>query len=300
MAIELSVLLREDLDSSEVTAGGFELKPYNAAASKTFGVPYEITGTHSHQKLWDVIRNWWGRTPDEFVTADPVHDSRRPSVPKEWKPYEESWGIENQVYIQRKAIDATLVETSGSIDAIATTSIENKGSEHQEGQEAELSYSEDVEDTHYHETTVGTSLTLGYEITVGGEFAGAKAETKRSVEFSVSASHTRGSSKSVTKGRTVRMKAQVDAEPHSIYPVSIMLGRGKLKVAIKCEYSLRGYAHALYVQKPYARGQYESPPMDINGVLDAMGLPRTITETEIIDVGFVTNGRISIGQRTLA
>jgi len=297
MAIELSVLLREDLDASEIEAGGFELQPYNAAVSKAFGVPYEITGKHSHQKLWDVIRNWWGRTPDEFVTADPVHDSRRPSVPKEWKPYEDGWGLENQVYVQRKAIGATLIETSGSTDAIATTSIENKGSKHQEGQETELSYSEDVEDTHYRETTVGSSLTLGYEITVGGEFAGAKAESKRSVEFTVEASHTKGASKSITKGKVVRLKAQVDAEPHSIYPVSIMLGRGKLKVAVECEYSLRGFARALYVQKPYARGQYESPPMDINGVLDAMGLPRTFCDTEIIDVGFVTSGRISIGER---
>ena len=296
MAIELSVQLRDDLDASEVTAGGFELRPYNAGVSKTFGVPYEITGKHSHQQLWDVIRNWWGRAPDEFVTADPVHDSRRPSKPKEWNPYEESWGIENQVYVQRKAIGSTLVETSGSIDAIATTSIENRGDRHQEGQEAELSYHEDVEDTHYHETTIGSSLTLGYEVTVGGEFAGAKAESKRSVEFSISASHTRGSSKSLTEGRAIRMKAQVDAQPKSIYPVSIMLGRGKLKVAIECEYSLRGYARALYIQKPYARGQFESPPMDINGILDAMGLRKTIRETEVLDIGFVTSGRISIGQ----
>lgn len=296
MPISLSLQLRDDLDSSEVDVSGFNLKAFDDQSAGVFGIPRQIVGKGSDSALWNAIKNWWGRPPDEFVTSDPVKGSHAHNVPKSWTPYADSWGEENQVRVEQKAVGVHLIETTGSVDSIVTANIRNYNDKVMPGQEAELSYNEEVEDTRYNENTAGMSLTNGMEVTVGGEFAGFKGEAKRTVEFTVEASHTRGHSKAVTKGRAIRLKAEVDAEPNSIYPVSVLVGRGSLKVKVDYEYRLMGTWRALYIQKPF-RGKLTCPASDINGLLEVLGKPQVIYGSEVIDVGFVTNGDISIGKR---
>lgn len=296
MAIALSLQLRDDLDSSEVNVSGFDLRVINDNDAKLFGIPRQVVGNHSQGDIWRAIHDKFGRVPDEFVTSDPVKDSHAHNVPSEWTPYADSWGEENQVRIEQKAVGVHLLETSGSVDSVVSTNVRNYNDEPQSGQEAELTYTEEVEDTRYNESTVGTSLTNSLEVTVGGEFAGFKAEAKRTIEFTLSASHTRGESKTTTKGKSVRLKGEVNAEPHSIYPVSVVAGRGSLKVKIEYEYRLLGEYRALYIQRSY-NGSLTSPPAEINELLEYLDKPSIIHGSEVLDVGFVTSGDISVGHR---
>jgi len=293
MPIGISLQLRDDLDNSEVDASGFNLTVIDDDHAHLFGIPRQVVGRGYNKELWDCIRNWWGRPPDEFVTADPVPGAK---IRDGWTPYKDLLDESLMVRVQQKAVGCRLLETTGSVDAIVSANVRNYNDKIQPGQEAELNYSEDVSDTRYCENSLGLSLMNGFKITAGGEYAGFKAEGERYVEFTVSTSTTSGKSTTVTKGRSVRLKANVDAEPRSIYPVSVMAGQGTLKLQIDYEYSLTGHFLAIYEQRKF-RGKLHAPPSNINELLDALGKPRVVRGNEILDVGFVTSGDISIGKR---
>ena len=294
--IKLSIHLNDDLDSSRVSASGFELIPLNDGVAKAFGIPRQIVGRGYDDKLWSVIKNWWGRVPDEFVTSDPVIGSSA-NVPKKWTPYADSWGLENQVMVERKAVGVTIIETTGSVDSVATSRVRNMSDTLQQGQEIELTYAEELEDSRYSEKNWSMSLTNGIEVSVSGEYAGFGAEATRSIEFTVETGGTKGKSHTVSHERSMRMKANVDAEPKTMYPVSVVAGKGSLKVKIDYEYRLRGKWRALYHQKPY-NGQMAAPLSDVVELLRALKKPLVIKASEVLDIGFVTDGEISIGEGT--
>ena len=299
MGIRIGLHLREDLDSSEVRADGFESFPLTDETAKIFGIPRQVVSGHydegRHGQLWSVINNWWGRFPNEFVTSDPVVGSGARNVPDQWTPYADAWGEENQVIVERKAVGATIIETTGSVDAITTGNVRNNDRQEQPGQEIELNYTEEVEDSRSSEKNWHVGVTLGYEVTVGGEYAGFSAEAKRSVEFSFDTGGSKTTSHTVTKGRSVRLKANVDAAPRTIYPVSVMAGQGSLRVKVDYEYRLRGQWRALYTKKAY-NGSLAAPLSDIGALLEALHKPTMIADSETLDVGFVTDGQIDIGE----
>lgn len=296
MGIRIGLHLNDDLDSSHVEASGFESFPLTDETAKVFGIPRQVVGRASHDDLWHkVINPMFGRYPDEFITSDPVVGSAAKGVPHEWTPYADAWGEENQVIVERKAVGATIIETTGSVDAVATATIRNRDNQEQPGQEATLEYSEDVEDSRTSEKNWHTDLTLGYEITVGGEYAGFKAEAKRSIEFSFGVGGSSSKTKTTTKGRTVSLKASVNAAPRTYYPVSIQAGKGTLVVKVDYEYRLRGYWRALYIQKAY-NGSLTSPPATIEELMERLGLPTMIADSETMDIGFITDGSIDLGK----
>ena len=294
MAIRLSVLLRNDLASSEVSASGFELVPLTDEAAAAFGIPRQIVGRGYDDQLWGVIKNWWGRVPDEFVTSDPIVGSMA-SVPHRWTPYKDSWGEDKQVRVERKAVGCRLVESYGSVDAMVSTEIENRDTAQQDGQEAELLYEESVSDSRYSESSWSLSLSNGMEVEVGGEFAGFEAGAKRTIELTVEYGETSGHSRTVETSRGIRLKAQVNAAPKTVYPVSVQAGKGALKVAVDYEYRLMGYWRALYIQRAY-NGQLAAPLSDVGELLRALGKPEMVRGSDILSVGFVTDGKISIGE----
>jgi len=67
-------------------------------------------------------------------------------------------------------------------------------------------------------------------------------------------------------------------------------------VQVDYEYRLLGNWRALYTKRPY-KGQLAAPFSDINELLDALERPRVIKGHEVLDIGFVTSGDISIGKR---
>ena len=300
MAIGISVQLKDDLDTSIVHADGFNLEVLDDDHAEMFGIPRQIVGGQyneaRHGQLWGAIHQKWGRFPNEFVTGDPVRNSRAHQVPAEWTPYKDAWGEKNQVRVQQKAVGCRLIATTGTVDSIISTKVRNYNDEVQPGQEALLAYTEEFEVSRHKENSFGFETKFGYEVTVGGEYAGFKAEAKYSVEFTASTSHTEGKSTTTSKGKHVELKASVTAEPHSIYPVSVLLGKGSLTLQIDYVYELIGQWRALYTKKAY-NGQLAAPLADINKLLDALGKPRIVKGHEIIEVGFVTNGDISIGTR---
>ena len=79
-------------------------------------------------------------------------------------------------------------------------------------------------------------------------------------------------------------------------PVSVAFGRGRCEVLLEVEYRLMGAARALYLQRPYSKGHFESPPMDIVELLRALGKPEMVTAEETLDFGFVGTGTISVGK----
>ena len=298
MAIGISVQLRDELDSSEVSVDGFNLEPFDNDHAEIFGIPRQVvSGGYNearHGKLWGCINNWWGRFPNEFVMRDPVLSSGARNVPAEWTPYADAWGADNQVLVEMKAVGCQLIETTGGVDAIVTTKVRNYGDTVQPGQEVSLDYNEEFQFVKSKSTEIGVSTTVGYAVEIDGSFVGIPAKATYSVEVTASAAHTTGESKTTIKGRSVSLKANVDTQPHSQYPVSVTLGKGSLKVKVDYEYRLKGKWRALYTKKAY-NGQLGSPLADVNELLDALNLPRVIKDSEILDVGFVTNGDINIG-----
>ena len=298
MAIGISVQLRDDLDKSEVSVSGFNLEPFDNDHAEIFGIPRQVVSGHyneaRHGKLWGCINNWWGRFPNEFVMRDPVLGSGARNVPGEWTPYADAWGADKQVLVEAKAVGCQLIETTGGVDSIVAGKVRNYGDKPQPGQEFSLDYNEEFQFTKDKSTELGISTTLGYAVEVGGEYGGFSAKATYSVEVTASAAHTTGESKTNIMGRSVNLKANVDTEPHSLYPVSVSLGKGSLKVKVDYEYRLKGQWRALYTKKAY-NGQLGSPLADVNELLDALNLPQVIKDSEILDVGFVTNGDINIG-----
>ncbi len=292
MGIRLGLHLQEDLDASHVEASGFELFPLTDEVAKRFDIPRQVVGRGYDDPIWGFINRKFGRPPDEFVTSDPVPGSQ---IRDGWTPYKDSWGEENQVMVERKAVGATIIETTGSVDALTTGNVRNNDRQEQPGQEVELNYTESVEDSRTSEKNWSAGITLGYEVTVGGEYAGFSAETKRSVEFSFQAGGSSSHSHTVTKGRSVRLKANIDAAPRTIYPVSVQAGKGSLRVKVDYEYRLRGWWRAIYAQKAY-NGSLTAPPADIVELLEGLGKPTMIEDSETLDVGFVTDGQINIGE----
>ena len=298
MPIGISVLLKDDLESSQVSVDGFKLEPFDNDHAEIFGIPRQVvSGGYNearHGKLWGCINNWWGRFPNEFVMRDPVLSSGARNVPAEWTPYADAWGADNQVLVEQKAVGCQLIETTGGVDSFLAGKVRNYGDTVQPGQEFSLDYNEEFQFTKEKSTELGLSTTVGYAVEVGGEYGGFSATATYSVEVTASASRTTGESKTNIEGKSVTLKANVDAEPHSLYPVSVSFGKGSLKVKVDYEYRLKGMWRALYTKKAY-NGQLGSPLADVNELLDALNLPRVIKDSEILDVGFVTNGDINIG-----
>ena len=293
--IRLSVHLRDDLDSSQVKASGFEVFPLTDNVAKVFGIPRQVVGKSYHDGIWGLARKKWGRPPDEFVTSDPVRSSQVKGGGSSWNVYSE-WDIEeHQVMVERRAVRATVISSTGNVDSIVTGSVRNASKSMQPGQEIELNYNEEVEDSRFTERSWAMSLTNGIEVSVGGEYAGFSAGSTRSIEFTVEQGGSKGKSRTVTKGRGVRLKANVDAEPETVYPVSVVAGKGSLRVKIDYEYRLRGSWMVFYVQKSY-HGRLAPPLADITELLEHLNKPLIIRDSEVIDVGFVTDGEISIGE----
>ena len=294
--ISLSVLLREDLESSEVSASGFELVSLTDKAAKAFGLPgRQIVGKGKNWDVWDYIHAQLGRMPDEWITGDPVIGSSANNAPHRWNVYKD-WDIaEHQVRVERKAVGCNLISVSGSIDAIDSTSVSNDNDHVQPGQGISMSYSESVEDGRSSENHWSMSLTNGMEITVGGEYAGMKAEAKRSIEFTVEAGGSKTTSHVRTVGKTIERHGNVDAQPFTEYPVSLTQGRGSLKVKVDYEYRLVGNFLAFFIQKAY-QGKLASPLMDINHMLKSLNKPLVVRDSEILTPGFVTHGSIYIGK----
>lgn len=295
MAIKLEVHLRDNLEESEVRASGFELMVVNDEAMELFGLPRQVVGRGSHPTLWPQINNWWGRYPDEFVTSDPVIGSHAHRVPNEWTPYHDAWGEANQVRIEKKAVGARLIESTGSTDAINSTSIMNHDNAEQPDQSASLTYRREVTDERYTENAWSWSLMNGLEVEVGGEYAGFNASATRKIEFTVGNERTSGKAHTDLEGRELSLTASVNAAPRTQYPVSIQMGQGALRIEVDYEYRLMGQWRALYIQKAY-NGSLTSPPASINELLEAEGLPQVVRDSEVMNIGFVTHGAISIGE----
>ncbi len=295
MAIRLEVHLRDNLDESEVRASGFEVMVVNDEAMELFGLPRQVVGRDSHPSLWPQINNWWGRYPDEFVTSDPVIGSSAHKVPHEWTPYHDAWGEANQVRLEKRAVGARLISSTGSTDAINTTSIMNHDTQEQPDQSASLTYRREVTDERHTENTWSWSLMNGLEIEVGGEYAGFNASATRKIEFTVGNERTSGQAHTDLEGRELSLTASVNAAPKTEYPVSIQMGQGSLRVEVDYEYRLMGQWRALYIQRSY-NGSLSSPAAGINELLEAEGLPQVVRDSEAMDIGFVTHGAISIGE----
>lgn len=297
--INLAVLLRRDLNDSQVTASGFELLPLNDPVARRFGIERQVvSGQYNearHGNLWACINNWWGRYPNEFVTGDPVVGSGAHRVPNQWTPYADSWGLEKQVRVERKVVGCRLLEASGSVDAVAADVYQN-WSEDPQNYDVALAYQEAVTDQRYSSKHWSASLTNSLEVSVGGEYAGFKAEAKRSISLTIEGGGEKGRSHSEETSKGVTRTVRVKARPLSEYPVSISAGRGSLRVAIDYEYRLQGCARALYTRKAL-NGQLSSPDMEINELLKALNLPTVLTDQEELSVGFFTHGSSAVGHR---
>ena len=295
--INLSIHLKDNLDSSNVTVSGFEILPLNDHVAKVFGIPRQVVGDGHHQEIWKIINKWWGRIPDEFITSDPVLNSSFDSAPRNWTPYADSWGEENQVRVEKKAVGVTLVDSIGSVENLVSKNIKNLSKCKKVEQEIELTYFAPLKYSRYSKNSWAMSLNNGIEININGEYAGFSVEAKNIIEFIVENENNsdRRSSHLFSKEIPVTLKASVNTDLETIYPVSLIAAKGSLRVKIDYEYKLTGNWRAIYIQKSY-KGSLASPLSDIEKLLKKLNRPLVIRDSEILEVDFVTDGKINIGE----
>lgn len=295
MGLRLALELKDNLKDSKVVASGFELLPISDEAARAFGLPRQFVGKGSDDRVQNALHKITGRVSDEFYLCDPVIGSSVKNVPNPWHLFKDSGREASQVLLERRAVGARLISTTGQTDVAATTSVSNSGDVDQPEQEQSLTYSEEVTDERSSETSWAFSLTNSLEVKVGGEYAGFSAEATRSISFTVEHSKTTGRSHSVTKGHAITLTAKAKNPAHTKTPISITLGKGNLVVEVDYEYRLHGKCLAAYIQKSY-NGSLTAPDIEINHLLEVMGLPTVVKDKETLTMGFVTDGQINIGQ----
>lgn len=292
MGIRLGVHLRDNLEDSKVTASGFELVPPNDKICRKFGFQRSVVGRGYDNKLWGAINRIWGRVPDEFSCCDPHKGSSASGVENLWR----DWGIEDkQTRVERRAVGCELIETSGGTDSIIAAEVENLDDEDGESQEVSFTFQRDITDTRTSEHHWSLSLTNSLEVEVSGKVDGIGASAKRGISLTIEGGGSRSKAVANSKTRAVTLLARVRPKARFTYPISVSFGEGTLKVRIDYEYRMVGGWVALYIQKSY-NGKLASPIFSTEHLLKEAGLPTVIKASEIVDVGFCTDGKISVGK----
>ncbi|XP_022828433.1 spherulin-2A-like [Spodoptera litura] len=148
---------------------------------------------------------------------------------------------------------------------------------------------QEIQETVSNTWSVGGELTVGQEIEYSVNFAAGSAGGKTSLSYAASWGNDTTKEKSATLGSSTGV--EVELEPGQAVVASLTATQGTLDLEVEYEARLEGVVFANYRNK-YRDHYFWAFP--VSSVQLAGGLPRTVSSTEKISIGFYTSARVDI------
>ena len=296
MGVRVSARLGKTKAESSVSVSGFDLIRPNARMLREFGLPMQEYG--ADWPLWNACRDILGRYPDWFFATETPSGRPWNKSESDWQDYPGGFyrDIDGWLHylprVEKKAIRATITDIVSNPDVFATRSYSNP-SRHAAG-EFTVALSKEVGTENSlqtgHEWSTGISATLGIE--VGGDAQGYKVSASTTVSFGYAYSRqetaTSHSSHMVQDSLTARFHADAPADAEVI--ASLMASAGKIKLAVDYEYRPVGDGCFWFDQRPLnGKAQHRVPLRDL---VARLGRPDVLRDTEIMSLGFVSDGKV--------
>ena len=252
MGIQISLIMRDDLESSTVKVNGFDLLSMTDAIAQQFGIVTAEQG--AHWPLWDVARTKYGRYPDWFHACDGAGKVG-------WKEFERR--KLDGVRAQKKAVAARILGVQTTPAAQVSRRRKNDSAKHEAVYTVTLSDEVSAENSR----TTSNEWSVGNESKVGVEIGGELSQVKTTVETTVSFGYVRGEER--TRGssttKAVEDSLEVTLGPGEEALCSLSASRGIVNVEVDYDITLMGEAMFSFVQRPL-RGKRDHL-MSINQIL---------------------------------
>ena len=269
MGITISIIASDSAKNSSVQASGSIEHVITNNEANIFGL--------DDHGLKSAVDDYFGRTPDDAYLHKPTP----------WGDLYTRYGWP-QVKSTMNVISAEVLEMTSEPVALASRRFDNNHS-------TPATFNADLSDTVTESTESNWSETYGFEvgqtISYGVEFSGVNigGETSMSYsqEFGRGGSQSKEVSISTTSGVSFELAPGEQAE------VEMTGSRGVLKVQLTYEITLSGDTAVNY--NPTHKGHHFWA-LPINAVLESAGKPTSFTMTEVIEVGYYSNGEISVNK----
>lgn len=265
--IEVSITASEDQAQRSVDLSGSNLDIISDNERNTFQL--------SDNNLKDAVRSYFGSRPTDAYVKSPTP----------WGDLYRSYGW-TQVTRSLTPQRAQILEVK-SQPAIVLTQVFKNNSTKTATFRANIQQA--VQNTVSSTWEQGGSLTVGQEIKYGFDIKVAEVSGKTSF------SYTSKWGQSVTKSESVTVGSQsgveITLEPNQSVTAELYATRGSMKIQVDYEASLSG-ATAVNYDKTYKGHHFWA--LDINAVMSAAGLPRTMKSTEVISIGYYSDSKVVI------
>ena len=277
MGVQISVILRDNVEDSQVNVSGFDLLPLNNIIARKFGIITHERG--AHWPLWDVCNSIFGRYPDWWHTKD--ND-------REWGEYkalrDQGYEVE-EVSLEKKPIRARIVGIESKPSALATRRRRNT-SDSKGNFILTLSESVSLE----HSRTTSDEWAIGSETKVGVEIGGELAQAKTTVEQTVTFGYTRGIEKTKARGQAIEVSDAIEVELNPGEERIASLNATKGAILVDITYACRPMGQAMFSFAQKHHNGKRDHLVDIHDVLNRLGREDSIEVIERTSLGFVSDG----------
>ncbi|XP_063835207.1 spherulin-2A-like [Ostrinia nubilalis] len=265
--IEVNILAADNQGESSVDISGANIDIISDTERNTFQL--------SDSNLKNAVGSYFGQRPDDAYVRSPT-----------------PWGDLYQTYGWRQ-VTRMLAPQRGRIlqlssqPAIVLTQVFKNNSTKTATFKAQIQ--QQVQNTVSSTWSTGGSLTVGQEIKYGFDIVVASVTGKTSF------SYTSNWGKSVTKTESVTVGSEsgvtITLEPNQSVIAELYATRGSMKIQVDYEASLSGNT-AINYAKTYKGHHFWS--LDINAVMSAGNIDRSVQSSEVITVGYYTDSRVVI------
>lgn len=265
MGIEISIKAGADAATSSVSASGSLQHVITDTEKQTFGL--------QDSALKSAVEKYWGKKPnDAYLHSD--------------TPWGDLYKTYNWPQVQTVLVvdSATVTGITSEPVIIATKTLTNYSSR-------EATFSAGISDqvcntteSSWSETSsVSVSQSFNYEVSFLGSGGGGETSMSYSQEWGQGGSQ----SDSITVGSDTGVS--VTLEPGESVDAQLTASRGVMKVRIVYKAYLVGDVAVNY--NPTYKGHHFFA-LDVGGVMDAAGLPKSRLFTEDIQVGYYANSKV--------
>lgn len=271
MGIDVSITAGPDGQSSSANVSGSIQHIISDDERNTFRL--------NDSQLKEAVNAYFGKRPNDAYLHSPTP----------WGDLYKTYGWEQ--------VSTVLVGTKAEILALTSEPVIVKTQEfsNQSSQKGtfNVSISEQLSNTTASTWSTGGTLTVGQKISYGVEFLGSGAKGETSMSYSQSWGIGGTQSKTVTVGSTSGVT--VDLDPGEAIIAELSASRGTLKVQITYNAYLMGYTAVNY-NPTYKDHHFWALP--IASVMSAGGINNSVKSTEVLDIGYYSNSKITIRDKT--
>jgi hypothetical protein len=271
MGINISIVAGQDESSSTVNATGSVEHVITDEERSTFKL--------SDKQLKDAVNKYFGKSPNDAYLHSPTP----------WGDLYKTYGW-SQVEVVLSVHKAEILGITSKPVVVKTQEFANHSS--QKGT-FNVAITESVENTTSSNWSTGGTLTIGQEFNYGVKFLGAGGEGTTSLSYSQSWGVGGEKSKSVTIGSSSGVS--VDLDPGESVVAELSASRGVMNVRIEYIAYLIGQTAVNY--NPTYKGHHFWG-LGISGVMDKGGVSNSITSTEDIEIGYYSNSKIELRDKT--